>query len=88
MLKWKIAELCAKRGIENAHQLQLALGLKSPTVAQGLYQGTWRRISFEILDLICEKLTITPNDLFGVDKLLIKKKKTQKEKERPDWICK
>lgn len=64
MLRKRIRERCNKKGITSGYQLMHALGIKSPTVAQALYNETFTRMSDETLTKLCIALECQPGDLF------------------------
>lgn len=59
-----IQDLCAARDITSGYQLQHRLGLRSPTVAQALFDATFTRISLETMARLCAGLECGPGDLF------------------------
>lgn len=59
-----IRERAQKCGIENAYQLQKALGV-SPTLAARLWRGDFKMIGVQdTLDRLCEVLRCQPDKLF------------------------
>lgn len=62
-----IKTLCAAREITSGYQLQHRLGLKSPTVAQSLFDETFTRLSLATIGKLCAGLDCQPGDLFRVE---------------------
>ena len=62
MIKKHIREMAQKRGIKNAHGLQLAIDV-SPTVAAKLWSGNFVMIGLGTLDKLCRVLRCQPNKL-------------------------
>jgi len=62
MIKKHIKEIAEKRGIKNAHGLQLALDI-SPTVASKLWKGDFEMIGIGTLDKLCRVLKCQPGKL-------------------------
>lgn len=66
-IRSNIQTLCAARGIATGYQLQHRLGLRSPAVAQSLFEGRFTRISLETMGKLCEGLACAPGDLFTIE---------------------
>jgi DNA-binding Xre family transcriptional regulator len=62
-LKVLIRERAEKRGIKNAHQLGLALGV-APNVSARLWSGEFDKLGMNTLEKLCEVLACQPNALF------------------------
>ena len=62
MIKTNINEICQKRGITTAYQLQKAMG-NHPTPAYALFSDSVKMISLESLDKLCKVLKTTPAKL-------------------------
>jgi len=62
MITRHIREVAEKRGIKNAHGLQLALEI-SPTAAAKLWKGEFEMIGIVTLDKLCRALRCKPGDL-------------------------
>jgi DNA-binding Xre family transcriptional regulator len=68
-----IGEICEKRGITTAYQLQKAvmdatLFSMSPSVASKLFNGTFSEISLATMARLCSTLDVTPGELFSYGK--------------------
>ena len=64
MIEVKIRERAQKCGIENAYQLQKAMGV-SPTLAARLWSGEFEMIGVKTtLDSLCRVLRCQPDKLF------------------------
>lgn len=57
-----IRERAEKRGIKNAHQLGLALGV-APNVSARLWSGEFEKIGMDTLDKLCRVLRCQPDKL-------------------------
>lgn len=66
MIKLTVDKLALRRGIKNAHQLQLALDV-SPTLASNLWKGKMRRVDLGTLEKLCKTLRVMPGRLFEYD---------------------
>jgi DNA-binding Xre family transcriptional regulator len=62
MITRHVREVAEKRGIKNAHGLQLALEV-SPTAAAKLWKGEFEMIGLVTLDRLCRVLRCKPGDL-------------------------
>ena len=62
-LKVTIRERAEKRGIMNANQLGLALGV-APNVSARLWDGTFKKLGMNTLEKLCEVLRCQPDKLF------------------------
>ncbi len=62
MIRTHVNELCQKRGITTAYQLQKAMGIH-PTPAYALFNDSVKMISLESLDKLCKVLKTTPAKL-------------------------
>ena len=62
MINTHINEICQKRGIETAYQLQKAMNIH-PTPAYALFNDNVKMISLETLDKLCRVLKTTPAKL-------------------------
>lgn len=62
MIKTHINEMCQKRGITTAYQLQKAMGIH-PTPAYALFNDNVKMISLDSLDKLCKVLKATPAKL-------------------------
>jgi DNA-binding Xre family transcriptional regulator len=62
MITKHVREVAEKRGIKNAHGLQLALGI-SPTAAAKLWKGEFEMIGLGTLNKLCSALRCKPADL-------------------------
>jgi DNA-binding Xre family transcriptional regulator len=62
MITKHIKEVAVKRGIRNAHGLQIALDV-SPTAAAKLWKGQFEMIGLKTLDRLCSVLRCKPSDL-------------------------
>ena len=62
MITKHIREVAEKRGIKNAHGLQLVLEV-SPTAAAKLWKGDFEMIGLGTLDKLCRVLRCKPADL-------------------------
>jgi DNA-binding Xre family transcriptional regulator len=62
MITKHIREVAEKRGIKNAHGLQIALKV-SPTAAAKLWKGNFEMIGLGTLDKLCLVLRCKPGDL-------------------------
>jgi DNA-binding Xre family transcriptional regulator len=62
MVKTNINEMCQKRGITTAYQLQKAMGIH-PTPAYALFNDNVKMISLDSLDRLCKVLKTTPAKL-------------------------
>lgn len=58
-----IKERAEKRGIKNAHQLGLALGV-APNVSARLWSGEFEKLGMNTFEKLCEVLACQPNVLF------------------------
>lgn len=58
-----IKERAEKRGIKNAHQLGLALGV-APNVSARLWNREFDKLGMNTLEKLCEVLACQPNALF------------------------
>ena len=57
-----IRERAEKRGIKNAHQLGLALGV-APNVSARLWSGEFEKLGMDTLDKLCRVLRCQPDKL-------------------------
>jgi DNA-binding Xre family transcriptional regulator len=64
MITPRIKEVCQKRGITTAYQLQKALPA-APSVAARLWAGEFERVDLTTLDRLCTLLRCKPNDLLA-----------------------
>lgn len=62
MITKHVRAVAEKRGMKNAHGLQLALGV-SPTAAAKLWKGEFEMIGLVTLDKLCSVLRCKPSDL-------------------------
>jgi putative transcriptional regulator len=62
MIQVKIQEMCERRGINTAYQLQRDAGL-APSLAASLYNHRFSQISLETLDKLCRALKCQPGQL-------------------------
>jgi DNA-binding Xre family transcriptional regulator len=62
MITRHVREVAEKRGIKNAHGLQIALAI-SPTAAAKLWKGEFEMIGLVTLDKLCRVLRCKPADL-------------------------
>ena len=62
MITKHVKEIAEKRGIKNAHGLELALEV-SPTAAAKLWKGQFEMIGLGTLDKLCRVLRCKPGDL-------------------------
>ena len=62
MIQTHINEICRKRKIETAYQLQKAMSIH-PTPAYALFNDNVKMISLEALDKLCRVLKTTPAKL-------------------------
>lgn len=62
MITKHVREVAERRGIKNAHGLQLALEV-SPTAAAKLWKGEFEMIGLTTLDKLCRVLRCKPGDL-------------------------
>ncbi|HKC66291.1 MAG TPA: helix-turn-helix transcriptional regulator, partial [Pyrinomonadaceae bacterium] len=62
MITSQIRETAEKRGIKNANQLRVALGV-SPTLAARLWRGDFDMIGIATLDKLCRALKCQPEKL-------------------------
>ena len=62
MIETHINQICRKRGIETAYQLQKAMGIH-PTPAYALFNDNVKMISLETLEKLCKVLRTTPAKL-------------------------
>ena len=62
----KIREIAQNRGIKTAYQLQKITGAQ-PTVAAKWYRNEIKSISFDTLNLLCNALGCTPNELLAYE---------------------
>jgi DNA-binding Xre family transcriptional regulator len=62
MITKHVREVAEKRGIKNAHGLQLALEV-SPTAAAKLWKGEFEMIGLGTLNKLCSVLRCKPADL-------------------------
>lgn len=58
-----IKERAQKRGIENANQLGVALGV-APNVSARLWNGEFEKLGMNTFERLCEVLACQPNGLF------------------------
>lgn len=58
-----IRERAEKRGIKNAHQLGLALGV-APNVSARLWSGEFEKLGMNTFEKLCEVLACQPSALF------------------------
>jgi DNA-binding Xre family transcriptional regulator len=58
-----IRERAQKRGIENANQLGVALGV-APNVSARLWAGEFEKLGMNTFEKLCEVLACQPNALF------------------------
>lgn len=58
-----IRERAEKRGIKNAHQLGIALGV-APNVSARLWGGEFDKLGMNTLEKLCEVLRCQPDKLF------------------------
>ena len=58
-----IRERAEKRGIENANQLGVALGV-APNVSARLWAGEFEKLGMNTFEKLCEVLSCQPNALF------------------------
>lgn len=58
-----IKERAEKRGIKNAHQLGIALGV-APNVSARLWSGEFEKLGMNTFEKLCEVLVCQPNALF------------------------
>jgi DNA-binding Xre family transcriptional regulator len=58
-----IRERAEKRGIQNANQLGLTLGV-APNVSARLWSGEFDKLGMNTLEKLCEVLACQPNALF------------------------
>lgn len=65
MAKLRIDEIAKLRGIKNAHQLQLALSMTSPSKAVRLWNGDVGKIDLAIIEQLCVALKCSPADLLA-----------------------
>ena len=63
MIRFSIRETAVARGIPNAHQLALALGV-ADNVGVRLWNEKFARIDLITLDRLCRTLRCQPNKLF------------------------
>lgn len=66
MITKHVREVAERRGIKNAHGLQLALEI-SPTAAAKLWKGEFEMIGLTTLDRLCRVLRCKPGDLLKYD---------------------
>lgn len=69
----KIREVAESRGIKNAYQLKIKVGL-SPSNAAKLFDNNIKLISLETLEKLCAALECEPKDLLKISKTKISKK--------------
>lgn len=62
-LKVTIKQRAEKRGIKNANQLGLALGV-APNVSARLWDGSFKKLGMNTFEKLCEVLACQPNALF------------------------
>jgi DNA-binding Xre family transcriptional regulator len=62
MLNWNIRAICRARGIERPHTFLVKAGITHHS-ATAILNNDIRSLRFNHLELICEKLNCTPNDL-------------------------
>lgn len=62
MITKHVREMAEKRGIKNAHGLQLALKV-SPTAAAKLWKGDFEMIGLTTLDKLCRVFRCQPDKL-------------------------
>jgi DNA-binding Xre family transcriptional regulator len=62
MITKHVKEIAERRGIKNAHGLELALEI-SPTAAAKLWKGQFEMIGLGTLDKLCRVLRCKPGDL-------------------------
>ena len=62
MITVHVKEMCEKRGITTAYQLQRGLEI-SPSVAARLYAGAFERVDLTTLDRMCKLLKCKTGDL-------------------------
>jgi len=67
VIKIRIREVAESKGITTAYQLQKLCNVQA-TVAAKWYKNDLKSIGIESLDLLCEKLDCTPNDLLAIEK--------------------
>jgi DNA-binding Xre family transcriptional regulator len=65
MIKTRIKELAAKKGITSAYQLQQFLGVHA-TDAYRLFGDEMKSISLKNIELLCIKFKCKPNNLFDI----------------------
>jgi DNA-binding Xre family transcriptional regulator len=58
----KIRQVAEANGINNAHQLQIALSV-APMVARRLWQGKLTKFDLGTMERLCERFNCQPNDL-------------------------
>ncbi|MDQ1611284.1 MAG: Cro/C1-type DNA-binding domain [Pyrinomonadaceae bacterium] len=58
-----IKERAEKRGIKNAHQLGLALGV-APNVSARLWNGEFEKLGMNTFEKLCDVLGCQPNTIF------------------------
>lgn len=64
MARLRVEEIAKKRGIPNAHQLQLKLKI-SPSKASRLWAGNPDKIGMDTIEQLCFVLKCSPNDLIA-----------------------
>lgn len=67
VIKVRIKEVAQERGIMTAYQLQKLTGVH-PSLAAKWYSNEIKMIGIDSLDLLCQKLNCTPNDLLAIEK--------------------
>jgi len=63
-MKLRIRELALSRGIKNAYQLQVRVGL-TPTNASKLFNDRTKLLSLPTIEKLCRGLECEPNELFS-----------------------
>jgi len=67
VIKVRIREVAESKGITTAYRLQQLTGVHA-TVAAKWFKNDLKAIGLNSLDLLCNKLKCTPNDLLVVEK--------------------
>lgn len=66
VIKVRIREVAQEKGVMTAYQLQKLTGAQ-PSLAAKWYSNDIKMIAIETLDLLCNKLKCTPNDLLHIE---------------------
>jgi excisionase family DNA binding protein len=63
MIKFKIGEIAKRRGLTTAFALQKALNC-SPTMASRLFKSSFKQVSVETIDRLCDLFDCLPSNLY------------------------